>query len=305
VVRIRANNVEVLTRQLQAARDRFEVGEITRTDVAQAEARLSAGEAGLAGARAQLEASRANYAQVVGASPGSLTPPPPAPALPEAFDVAVETALAANPDYLRLKAAERAAVQQVRIDQSSLLPSVSVVGRADRAFDQGIRGAESEGLSATAQVSVPLFDAGILRSRVRQSKTVLDRARSQTEETRRAVVANVSDAWNGHTAARRQVEASRKQESAAKLALEGAEQELQVGLRTTLDVLNAQQEFLEAQLAVVSAERNAYVAAHALLQSVGALDAQTLGVNAPLYDPNEHKRAARRAILANDPSGKP
>ena len=292
-VRIQVSNVNVLSRQLQAARDRFEVGEITRTDVAQAQARLAGAEANLAAARSNLEASRAVYAEIIGRPPEALEAPPAAPTLPASLDEAIDVATESNPDFIRLQQAERIAREQVRIEFAGLLPQVSIVGRMDRLYDQQARGIESDVSSATAQVSIPLYEGGFYRSRVRQARDRLAQARAQTEAVRRNVVSAVTSAWNDVQATQRVIVASREQERAAALALEGAEQELQVGLRTTLDVLDAQQELFNAQLAVVRAERDAYVAAHALLQATGKLEPRAVGVNAPLYDPDKHRRAVR------------
>ena len=289
--RIQANNAEVLARQLQAAKDRFEVGEITRTDVAQAEARLAGAEASLAAARSTLEASRATYQEVIGKPPEALEAPPPAPELPAGLAEAVEQAIAANPDLAQLAQAEKIARETVRLQVSTLLPQISVVGSYARQNDQSTRGIEQDVSAATAQVSIPLFEAGFRRSTVRQAKQDLAQARAQTEAVRRQVISDVTAAWNDVKAAERVVAASREQQRAAALALEGTEQELQVGLRTTLDVLNAQQEVLNAQLSVARAERDAYVAAHALQQAMGKLEPQSLGVNAPLYNPDKHRRA--------------
>ncbi len=307
VVRIAENNVEVLARQLQAARDRFEVGEITRTDVAQAQARLALAQSNLSSARSNLEASRANYAEVIGRPPGALAPAPAAPAAPASLEEAVELAVALNPDLRRLEQVERSARNQVRIEASGLLPTVSVVGRADRSEDflaTSGQGRDVDSLSATAQVSIPLFEGGFNWSRVRQARSNADRARDQVEETRRQVVSGVTSAWHALAATEQVIQSSREQERAAALALEGAQEELKVGLRTTLDVLDAQQELLNAQLAVVRAERDNYVAAHQLLQLIGRLDAETLGLDVALYDPNRHRRAVRWKIVGGSPPDK-
>jgi len=302
VVRIRENNVTLLERQLQAARDRFEVGEITRTDVAQAQARLSGAQAGLAAARSDLAASRAEYMRIVGAPAGALDPAPPVAGVPGNLDDAVSVALDLNPDLRRFKQAERAARQQVRIERADLLPQVSVFGRMARDIEPSGPGIETDSQVAAAQVTIPLFEGGGARSRTRSARLGVLRAASQTEEVRRSVVSQTTSAWNDYAAAQRVIEASKEQVRANELALEGVEQEQQVGLRTTLDVLDAQQELLDSQLAVIRAERDAYVAAHGLLLSIGKLDAQSLNVNAPLYDPDDHRRAVRWTTLRTWPA---
>lgn len=301
-VRIREANVTLLERQLQAAKDRFEVGEITRTDVAQAQARLSGAQAGLAASRSDLEASRADYMRIVGVPASALEAPPPVAGLPADLNDAIDTALNSNPDYLRFKQNERAAKQQVRIERADLLPQVSIVGRMSRDIDPSGPGVRVDNQVASAQVSIPLFEGGFARSRTRAAKIGVLTAEAQTEEVRRTVVSQTTSAWNDYQAALRVIDASKEQVRANELALEGAQQEQQVGLRTTLEVLNAQQELLDSQLAVIRAERDAYVAAHGLLLSVGRLDAKTLNVNAPLYDPDHHRDAVRWTILRTWPA---
>lgn len=302
VVRIRENNVKLLERQQQAARDRFEVGEITRTDVAQSDARLAGAIAGLAGARADLAASRAEYERIVGHVADGLESPPEVKELPASLDDAIAVALELNPDLRRFKENEAAARQQVRIERADLLPQISVIGRMARDIEPGAPNSNQESQTAVAQITIPLFEGGFARSRTRAAKIGVLRARSQTEEVRRSVVSQATSAWNDYAAALQVVASSKEQVRANQLALEGVEQEQQVGLRTTLEVLNAQQELLNAQLSVVTAERDAYVAAHSLLAAIGKLDARTLGVNSPLYDPEQHRRAVGWTILSTKPT---
>ena len=302
VVRIRENNLKLLERQQQAAKDRFEVGEITRTDVAQADARLSGAVADLAGARADYEASLAEYTRIVGQPANNLEAPPAVAGVPTSLDEATAVALTNNPDLRRFKENEAGARQQVRIERADLLPQVSIVGRMERDWDISTPNFTSDSQSAAAQITIPLFEGGFARSRTRQAKIGVQRAQAQTEEVRRQVVSQTTSAWNDYAASLRVIEASKEGVRANQLALEGVEQEQQVGLRTTLDVLNAQQELLNSQLSVVRAERNSYVAAHALLQSIGKLDAHALGVNGPLYDPDDHRHAVSWTILSTRPA---
>lgn len=294
ILKIRANNVDLLLRQVEEAQARFDVGEITRTDVAQAQARLAGARAQLAVARANLEASRANYTAIVGNPPDQLEAPPPlAAALPSSLDMAVEQALSANPDYLQSQNLVKAARAQMTIDRASLLPQISVTGRVARNFDDytGFAPPDSGAASAVATLTIPLYQGGLARSRVAQARQNLQRAQAQAEGARRQVATDVTTAWNDLDAARQTIVSTREQVEANQLAFDGAEQERDVGLRTTIEVLNAQQELLDSRVAQAQAERNAYVTAHGLLQAVGALDAKTLGVNAPLYDPDKHRKA--------------
>jgi TolC family type I secretion outer membrane protein len=296
ILSIRANNAQLLMRQVEEAQARFDVGEITKTDVAQAQARLAGARAQLAVARADLEASRANYAAIVGNPPGQLEAPAPVSTLPSSLDMAVEQGLAANPDYLQAQSLVKAARAQITIDRASLLPQVSVTGRLSRNFDDykpsgGFAPPDDQSASAIATLTIPLYQGGLARSRVAQSRDNLHRAEAQAEAARRQVNNDVSTAWNDLEAARQTIVSTREQVEANQLAFEGAEQERDVGLRTTIEVLNAQQELLDSRVAQAQAERNAYVAAHGLLQAVGALDPKALGVNAPLYDPDKHRKA--------------
>ncbi len=293
IVNARVVNVDRLRRQLEGARIRFEVGEITRTDVAQAESRLAQAEAGLATARATLDGSRAAYVRVVGQAPGELAPVPPAPGLPPNLTRAVEIGLDRNPEIDRAAAAVRSADASARVAVSDLLPRVDVTARASRDEPGFGTTTTTDSAQAFATLRVPLYEQGLARSRVRQARIETDRARLLEEDARRAVTQAVARLWGEVEAARRVIEASRQQVAAAEIALEGANEELAVGLRTTLDVLDAEQELLEANLALIAAERNAYVASHQLLAAMGALDLETLGVNISLYDPLQHRDAVR------------
>lgn len=301
-VRIRSADVELLERQLEEARARFDVGDVTLTDVSQAEARLAGSRSGLSQAQSSLEASRARYVQVVGEAPGDLDLPPPPPSLPESLDSAVEQALNLNPDIRDAEANERLAAAQVGIERSALMPQVSAVARWDGAEDSSGPDLRSESTSAVAQLTIPLFEGGFVRSRVRQSRLEQRRAESLTEQTERAVVSQLTAAWNDYLSAERVVFSSQEQVRANQLAFEGVQEERSVGLRTSLDVLNAQQELLNAQLAVASAQRDSYVATHAVLKAIGLLDAEALHVNLPLYDPDQHARAVAHTILSTQPA---
>ena len=300
-VRIRGNNVSVLQEQVQAASDRFEVGEITRTDVALSEARLEGAKANLAGAEAQLEASSAAYVFLIGEEPGPLAPPPPIPELPNGVEAAIEIALGDNPDINAARFAERAANEAVKGVYGRLKPQVSIVGTAaaQETFDYEDfqAGTRDTSLTAFAQATVPLFEGGLVRSQVRSAKLERSRARSQIDALERQIRAQVAQAYFGYQASLKAIEASIRQEEAAEIAYEGAKEELAVGVRTTLAVLDQEQELFEARLNVVRAERDAYVAAHQLLRAMGALSIDRLGVSAELYDPADYGDLVRRKWL--------
>lgn len=293
VVSIRSNNVEVLAEQLRAARDRFEVGEITRTDVAQAEARLSGARAQFSAAQAALAASRAAYERVTGIEPVQPADPEAAPATPDDYAQAVDVAISNNPDLLAAQYAERAAEQGVRVARGALLPEVSLSATAGESRTSDFTGQARGSASVRAQVSVPIFTGGLNRSRVREARAGADVARLQGLAVRRQVVEGVSNAWNNYLAALAVITSSREAVRANEIAFEGVEQEAFVGLRTTLDVLNAEQELLNSRLELVRAERDLTVASYALMQAMGLLHTGRLALPVETYDPEAEFEDAR------------
>lgn len=296
-LRISQENVAVLQRQLDEARARFEVGEITRTDVAQAEARLAASKASLASAQAQLAYSRASYAAIVGQNPGDLEAEPSLetflpPAIEDAFDAAEQN----NSQILGAEYAERASAARVAVARSSRLPTVTATGSlgfsgstAQQSFipPTGAGGAFDDyqrSVSGRVSVSVPLFTGGLISSQVRAAEERNNADRQSIEETRRSVLRTVSQAWNSLIGARANLTANEEQVRAARIAFEGVRQEAQVGLRTTLDVLNAEQELRNAELSLVSARHDEYVAAAVLLSAMGKLEARYLVPGVEQYD---------------------
>jgi outer membrane protein len=299
---IRMANVELLEQQLNAAQERLRVGVLTRTDVAQAEARLAGAMAGVAGARADLEASKAFFQEIIGEAPGPLSAPGAVKGLPATLQEAIDIAIDANPELQAARASERAAKETVKIEGAGLLPSVSLVARYDRSFTEFDGGSNIDTTSATANFSMPLFEGGFARSRTRSAKIGVVRAQAELEEARRAVTADVVESWNNYQATLRVIDASQQQVRANTLALEGVTLEADSGERTTLDVLNARQELLEAQLALVRAERDSYVAGSTLLLSIGRLDAKGLGLSVDAYDPNAHREAVKWRVFSTNPA---
>lgn len=299
-VKIRQNSVELLSEQVRAANDRFEVGEVTRTDVAQAEARLEGALASLAGAESQLEGSRAVYTFLVGAEAGELAPAPPAPAIPGSFDEALEIALGQSPDIEAARFNERAAAEAVEAAKGALKPTVSVVGRAgyQEAFDENFR---TTSVTALAQASVPLFNGGVLKSQVRSARLQRDQARLQSDNTQRQIRAQVAQAWFGAIAAEKAIIASQRQVEAAEIAYAGAQEELAVGVRTTLDVLDQEQQLLEARLNLIRSQRDSYVAIHQLLRAMGVLEVDRLGLDIAAYEPEVYGDKIRRNWLLTEP----
>lgn len=276
-VQIRETNVSSLKQQVQAAKDRFEVGEVTRTDVAQAEAREAGAEADLAASKAQLASARATYERVVGRPPVQLAEPPAAPPLPGTLEEAAGVARADNPQLVAARAQQEAAERGIDIAKGALRPKVGIVGSAgvqETYQDQTFR---DSNVGLTAEVTIPLFQGGLLNSKTRASRLEADRARYQRMAIEREVTAQTTSAWHTVLSAREAIAASRSRVTAAQTALEGAKQELAVGTRITLDVLDQERELLEAQLGLVDAERASYIAIHQLLAAMGRLRPEAIG----------------------------
>lgn len=300
LLRLQQNNVQVLERQLEAAEDRFRVGEITRTDVAQAEARLSLARANLIEAEGALVNSRAVYEQAVGRLPGNLETPDLPPNLPQAIEEAIEEALNINPQLQQAKFAELQSRHTIRATSGQLLPQVSLVGTAQRDDGTTNRDLTTDTLSVVAQVQVPLYESGQVYSQVRQARQLNNQDRIEIDGVRRDVIQNVTQAWENLQTARSTIQAQRAQIAANRIALDGVIQEAQVGTRTTLDVLNAEQELLESQVSLVQAERNEYVSAYALLSAIGRLTAESLELPTEYYNPEAHYFEVRDKWFGTD-----
>lgn len=295
ILRIRQENLAVLRRQLEEANARFEVGEITRTDVAQSEARLAQSESDLASIQAQLSTSRAAYAAVVGQAPSNLQALPTLPGLPADFDTAMDVGLLENPGVLSAVHAQRAAEANVAAARAEYLPSArlnaSYGGTADdlSGFNLGDR----TSFTAGATISVPLFTGGLNRSRVAQALERANAAQINVEGQRRAVLQSISSAYAQSASARSSVLAGEQAVRAASVAAEGVRQEAQVGLRTTLDVLNQELELRNAEVALTTARRNEYVAQAQLLAAMGRLGGPNLDPTIDAYDPADNYRTVR------------
>ncbi|WP_404339125.1 TolC family outer membrane protein [Sphingomonas sp. MMS12-HWE2-04] len=303
VVRLNQQNVHVLDVNLQATRDRFEVGDLTRTDVAQSEARLAIAQSQLRTAEAQLIGARETYIRVIGSPPGVLAQPPALPNLPTDPETAEQTALANNPFLEASQLARDASRYDVSVARAGRLPTVSVgVGGSYYNYLGSIpaaaaaQGASGNGLSTTigAQLSVPLFQGGRPAAQVRQAQARQAAAIEQVTLTERGVIAQARSAYAGYQSSLRVIESSRVAVDANKLSLEGVRAENSVGTRTILDILNAEQELLNSQVQYVTAERDAYVAGFTLLAAMGRAEAKDLALDGgPLYDPEANYKRVR------------
>lgn len=309
VVELNQNNVRVLTTNLEATQDRFQIGDLTRTDVAQSEARLQQGRARLAVAQGNLTASEAAYRRVIGHPPGALAPPPPLPPLPKTEDEAVRIALTDNPDLFAAQRLALAAGYDVRVAEAGRLPTFSGVAAGDYvnqitgdtgSFDNRAGTATRIGVSS----NIPIFQGGLIGGRVRQAQALQGQAFEQVVGTERSVVAATRAAFANYYATERAIQAQTVAVQANELALEGVRAEQSVGTRTVLDVLDAEQELLNAQVLLVTAKRDQYVAGFQLLNAMGQAEAQDLGLDGgPLYDPlaNYRRVAGSWNDWATDP----
>lgn len=300
IVALNMANVNVLEVNLQATNDRFEVGDLTRTDVAQSESRLALARSDLQTAEANLIASRENYVALVGAAPDDLQPPPPLPGLPASPETAVQVALTDNPDILSAKKLREAARYDVGVAKAGVLPTLSGFAQGSYTHFLGsLRSSPGPGLPderddeqtnkqvvAGARLTIPLYQGGLPAARVRQSQALQSRAIEQEIEVERGVIAQARSAYASWQASLQTIQSNQKAVDAANLSLEGVRAENSVGSRTILDILNAEQEALNAKVQLVSARRNAYVAAFSLLAAMGHAEAEDLNLeNGALYDP--------------------
>jgi outer membrane protein len=298
IVELNENNVRVLGTNLEATRDRFEIGDVTRTDVAQSEARLELGRSNLATARGVLASSEENYRRVVGRRPGDLAPPPPLPPLPTTPEEAVRIALASNPDILAVNRQAAAAGFDVGVARAARLPTLST--GVSGTYVNALGGSETLGSSTGTQTTaglnarIPLYQGGEPAARIRQAQALEGQLLEQVIGTERTVVAATRSAFATYRSSLEAIESNLVAVRANELALEGARAERSVGTRTVLDVLNAEQELLNAQVQLVTARRNAYVAGFQLLNAMGQAEAQDLGLEGgPLYDPlGNYRRVA-------------
>ena len=302
IVGLNRKNVRVLEVNLKATTDRFEIGDVTRTDVAQSNSRLALARGELRSAESNLIASRERYIQVVGTAPENLQSPPPLPGLPGAVDEAVATALENNPDLIAARERSKAAGFEIDVAGAGRLPSVSVFTGGDYTDYLDTLGGSSQTVFAqrqtTAQVgvraSIPIFQGGLPAARERQAQARAGVALEQEIGVERDVIAQVRSSYSSWQAAREIISMNETAVEAAALSLEGVRAENTVGNRTILNILDAEQELLRAEVQLVAARRNAYVAGFTLLAAMGKAEARDLGLEGgPLYDPETNYRRVR------------
>jgi len=309
---LQRRNVEVLQEQLRQTRDRFNVGEVTRTDVAQAESRLAQGRATVLSAESQYARSRANYRLFIGVEAGVLQPGSPVDRLtPRRLIEGIEIARAHHPNVGIAMFGIDAAVLQVKITEGSLYPQARLIGTVQQNWETNLT-TQLEQFNAfvAAQVTIPIFNAGPAGasdyfSSIRAAKETVGQKRMDLDTARDQIQAGVVTAWGQLETAKAQILATQAQVASAEIALNGVREEARVGQRTTLDVLNAQQELVNARAALVTAQHDRVVASYTLLGAVGELNLPKLGINIPLYDPMVHYQQVRDAwIGVRTPDGR-
>lgn len=290
-IELNRNNVSLLEEQLRATRDRFEVGEVTRTDVALVEARLAAGRSGIAAAEGDLARARAEYLTVVGRLPADLQAPPPAPATAASLAAAQQVALTRHPSIVRVQREVTAAEIAVDIARASVYPSVVARGQvANDEFGNNQRRVE-------LSLSGPIYSGGAINSAIRAAGARRDAARSVLLITTEDVVQNVANAWANVEVSSAIITASEEQVAAARLALQGAREELDVGEGTTIDVLDRENELLSAFTDLIDSQVNRYIATYGLLARMGLLTVEHLNLGIPTYDPAAYYNAVRNAPI--------
>ena len=289
IVDVQRSNVRVLNETLRQTRDRFNVGEVTRTDVAQSEAQLAAGQFQLSNAEANLTTTRANFRRVIGTEAGKLTPAAPVDRLaPPTLAAALQVGLDQNPNITSAMYGIDVANLQVKINEGALFPTVTLNGSAQRLWNNSLTQVEQTSWSIGASATIPIYQGGGEYALIRQSKETLGQQRLNLEQVRDQARQAIAQAWGIVQATKAQIESAQAQVRSSETALNGVREEARVGQRTTLDVLNAQQALVNARVTLVTAQRDRVVASYNLLNAVGILSPSTLRLATPVYDPRIH-----------------
>lgn len=305
LVSIRKRNLAFLREQLRSSQARLDVGEGTRTDVAQSDARLQLAIAQLSAAEAQLGAARGTYRQLTGLTPGSLNwPQGPRKLYPRSLEQALAIAGAEHPAIRATQHLVDAAAFNVKVAEGTFLPSINLEGSANQRYNPSAQASRNGSLSAVLNLSVPLYQGGQASSQVRQNKQTLAQRRVEVDQSRDEVRAQVVSAWTQLQSARANLAANRSQVSAAQLALEGVIEERNVGQRTQLDVLDSQSVLLQAQELLVTSRRAEVAAGYGLVAAIGRLNSRTLNLPVDHYTPVAHYEAVKdRWYGLRTPSG--
>jgi outer membrane protein len=298
IVEVQRSNVRVLEQTLKQTKDRFNVGEVTRTDVAQSEAQLAAGKTQQLTAESNLTTTRSNFRRIIGNEPEALAPGSPVDRfLPGTLPGAVDLGLTQNPNVTAAMFGIDVSYLQVKVNEGALLPTVNLQASVQQSYEQQMTIFRSFGASAIAQLSIPVYQGGAEYSLIRQSKETLAQQRLVLEQTRDQTRANVVTAWGQLVAGKAQVQSAQSQVTASEIALNGVREEAKAGQRTTLDVLNAQQALVNARVALVTAQHDRVVASYGVLNAVGRLSPIVLNLPTVTYDPSVHYHQVRDSWL--------
>src|SRR5215470_14973223 len=298
VLELQRSNVNVLEATLRQTRDRFSAGEVTRTDVAQAESRLAAGRSQLLTAESNYVTSKANYRQVIGVEPGKLSPAMPVDRFsPRTLAGSLARARTEHPTITTASYNVDAAAFQVKIAEGALYPTVTLQGSLNKNFGSTttLNNLQSFNAQIGGTLSVPIYQGGQEYATIRQAKETLGQRRLDLETARDQEQSTVTQAWGQLEAAKATIESTTAQVNAAEISLNGVREEARVGQRTTLDVLNAQQDLVNARVALVTAQRDRVVASYTVLAATGALSPQILALKVEVYDPVVHYQQVRDA----------
>ncbi|MEL7254936.1 MAG: TolC family outer membrane protein [Pseudomonadota bacterium] len=302
LVSVRQNNLRLLREELRAAKDRFEVGEVTRTDVALAEAALASARAGLAVAQGDLTQAVEEFRAAVGRKPGNLQPPGQLPRLSGDIDGAKSIAVRKHPDIIKARFDVSSAELTVAAAEAAMKPTLNFTSRLGTADEFGTSDNNRNG-SFGLSVTGPIYQGGLLSSAVRQAMAQRDALRGAQHEVRHRVVQDVGNAYAILLAAQASRQAGLEQVRAARVAFRGLREEAQLGARTTLDVLDAEQDLLDAQATAISAEADLYIAAYTVLETIGELTAQDLRLRVQIYDPEGYYNLVKDAPVPISPQG--
>lgn len=294
ILEVQRSNTQVLEETLRQTRQRYGAGLVTPTDVAQSQAQLAAGRTQELAAEATLTTTRANFRRIIGDEPDQLAPGSPVDRyLPETLRDAVSLSLVESPSVTAAMFGIDVNFLNVKVNEGALFPTVTLIASVQKTWQQTITQIQQFNASATAQVSVPIYQGGAEYSLIRQSKETLEQQRLNLEQVRDQARADLVTAWGQLLAGKAQIVSSQAQVSASEIALTGTRSEASVGQRTVLDVLNAQQALVNARIALVTAQHDRVVASYAVLSAVGRLSPRVLHLATPIYDPGVHYHQVR------------
>jgi outer membrane protein len=294
IVEVQRSNTRVLEQTLKQTQDRFNVGEVTRTDVAQSEAQLAAGKTQQLTAEANLTTTRSNFRRIIGNEPENLAPGSPVDRfLPATLPAAIELGLTQNPNVTAAMFGVDVNFLQVKVAEGALFPTLTLQTSVSQAYEQQLTVFRAFSAGTAVQLSVPIYQGGAEYSLIRQSKETLTQQRLVLEQTRNQARADVVTYWGQLLAGKAQVSSAQSQVTASEIALNGVREEAKAGQRTTLDVLNAQQALVNARNALVVAQHDRVVASYDVMSAIGRLSPPVLGLSTNVYDPSVHYQQVR------------